>query len=210
MMLHIGLFPLIDFMSLSLLIPGALWAMFSNHRNQSKETQQRNAIRLYYDEDCGFCLKMCLLLRMMLLSTDNKILPAQQHADIYALMEEHNSWVVTDSDNKHYLHWHAMAFLFKSRWPFKPLGWLMSCPPFIQIGNAVYRLIAKNRGLMGTLFTKCLPYRSVRIKPTITGSLLAAFIFYIVTSYNVHGLPQVVKARPAGLISIGICSHRIR
>jgi len=197
LMLHIGLFPLIDFMSLSLLIPGALWAMFSNRRSQSADTQRRQAIQMYYDEDCGFCLKMCLLLRMMLLSPGNQILPAQQHPDIYPIMEKNNSWVVTDADNNHYIHWHAMAFLFKSRWPFKPLGWLMSCPPFIQLGNALYRLIAKKRGFMGTLFAKCLPYKSVRIKPTLSGSVIAAFFFYIVTSYNVYGLPQVVKARPA-------------
>jgi len=82
------------------------------------------------------------------------------------------------------------------RWPFKPLGWLMSCPPFIQIGNTVYRLIARNRGTMGSLFSKFFPYRRVCIKPTITGSIVAAVVFYVVTSYNIHGLPQISKSRP--------------
>lgn len=190
LMLHIGLFPLIDFMALSLLIPGAFWVSLRNSTYLTQRRQKLSAIRIYYDEDCGFCLKMCLILRALLLPGDVRILRAQDYPDIFPIMERENSWVVTDPEGNTCTHWHAMAFLFLQRWPFKPLGWLMTCRPLITIGNAVYRWVAVNRGLMGLWSSQWLPFRSVRTRPTLAGSLVAALFFYVVTAFNIHELPN--------------------
>jgi len=115
LMLHIGLFPLIDFMALSLLIPGTVWVWFKRRRNP-----EQSQTVLHYDEDCGFCLKMCLILRAFLLPKNVVIQPAQKTASIYEIMQRENSWVVTDAGGQTFIHWHAMAFLFSQRWPFKP------------------------------------------------------------------------------------------
>ena len=117
LMLHIGLFPLIDFMALSLLIPGTVWVWLKRNRDP-----EQSKIVLHYDEDCGFCLKMCLILRAFLLPASTVIQPAQKTASIYEIMQRENSWVVTDASGKTFIHWHAMAFIFSQRWPFKPLG----------------------------------------------------------------------------------------
>lgn len=196
LMLHIGLFPLIDFMALSLLIPGALWVQVLQSKRLKKRRKHLQAITLYFDEDCGFCLKMCLILRSFLLPAEVRILPAQGYPLIHPIMVKENSWVVTDPDGKPYIHWHAMAFLFAQRWPFKPLGWIMALPPFMSIGNAVYRWVATHRGLMGTLTQRLLPYRPMRLQATITGSLLAALFFYVVTAFNVYHLPQITDPIP--------------
>lgn len=196
LMLHIGLFPFIDFMALSLLIPGVLWVGWHKSRAQSQGHARRQKIRLYYDQDCGFCLKMCLLLRTFLLGDSNEILPAQQYPDIYSIMERENSWVITDPEGKPYIHWHAMAYLFSQRWPFKPIGWLMSIPPLLSAGNRTYRWVADNRALMGTLTSRFLPYRALRLQPTLAGSLIAGVAFYVATSFNIHGLPQVTTYMP--------------
>ena len=197
LMLHIGLFPLIDFMALSLLIPGAIWVKTCRTPAQIQRRKYQQAIRLYYDEDCGFCLKMCLILRAFLLPASTKILPAQHYPDIYPILERENSWVITDPDGKPYIHWHAMAYLFSQRWPFKPLAWLMKLPPLMAIGNAVYGWVATHRGFMGTVTERFIPYRGLRIRPTLAGSALAIFAFYIATSFNVYSLPQVKQAMPA-------------
>ncbi|MDC0434593.1 DCC1-like thiol-disulfide oxidoreductase family protein [bacterium] len=197
LMLHIGLFPLIDFMALSLLIPGALWVKACRTPAQIQRREYQQAIRLYYDEDCGFCLKMCLILRAFLLPAATKILPAQHYPDIYPILERENSWVVTDPDGKPYIHWNAMAYLFSQRWPFKPLAWLMRLPPLMAIGNAVYGWVATHRGFMGVVTERLIPYRGLRLRPTVAGSVLAIFTFYIVTSFNVYGLRQVKQPMPA-------------
>ncbi len=190
LMLHIGLFPLIDFMSLLVLLPSAFW-IFLSHRRENRITPlKRDAITLYYDEDCGFCLKMCLVLREFLLSHKNQILPAQAYPDIYAIMERENSWVITDGGGKHYTHWGAMQHLFVQKGLFKPIGWLMRFPPLMLLGDKTYRWIADNRNTMGDITAKTLPYRELSLKPRLIPQLLAAFCFYVVVMFNLSTLPD--------------------
>ena len=190
-MLHIGLFPFIDFMALSLLIPAAFWTTWQHTAHQTKRRSQLNNIRIYYDQDCGFCLKMCLVLRTFLLPDSVQILPAQSYAPAHSIMERENSWVVVGPENETYTHWRAMAYLFSQCWPFRPVGWLMSRWPLLTLGNRVYRWVADNRDRMGNLTQVLLAYRTVRTQPTIAGALVAGFFFYIVTMYNIYELPQL-------------------
>lgn len=191
LLLHIGLFPLIDFMSLTVLIPSAVWIFMAKRRKKSRS----NKVTMYYDEDCGFCLKMCLILREFLLPDTVKILRAQEYSDIYAIMERENSWVISDGEGKTYIHWSAMAFLFSQSWPFKPISWLMRFPPFMWLGNHVYHWVATNRGTMGSITARTLPYRSVNLKPTIVGQLLAAYFLCVITVFNVSTLPGMKWVR---------------
>ncbi len=191
LMLHIGLFPLIDFMALSLLIPGTVWVWL-----RKKSVERTRGIVLHYDEDCGFCLKMCLILRAFLLPAQTIIQPAQKTPSIYEIMQRENSWVVSDASGKTYIHWQAMAFLFSQRWPFKPIGWLLSVPPFIQAGNRVYRWVADNRELMGRVTSRWLPYRPLKVKATVAGSVLALLFFYVATAFNVFEMPGLRGKMP--------------
>jgi predicted DCC family thiol-disulfide oxidoreductase YuxK len=191
LMLHIGLFPFIDFMSLSLLIPSVAWVWLAGKRSNPR----REAIILYYDEDCGFCLKMCLILREFLLPNSVKILQAQAYPDIHAIMEKENSWVVTDADGKPYVHWNAMQFLFSQSWPFKPLGWLMKLPSLLALGNRLYRKVADNRAAMGDFTSRWMPFRPINLRPTRVGQVLALFFFYVVTTYNISVQPGFSQYR---------------
>ena len=185
LLLHIGLFPFVDFMSLTVLIPSAVWIFFANRQRSSKAEK----VTMYYDEDCGFCLKMCLILREFLLPDSVKILPAQNYDAIYPIMQQENSWVITDGNGKTYVHWHAMAFLFSQRWPFKPIGWLMKFPPFMALGNRLYHWVANNRGTMGTITAQTLAYRPLKLRPTLIGQLIAAYLLVVVTVFNISTLP---------------------
>ncbi len=184
LLMHIGLFPLIDFMSLSLLIPSAIWVALARRKQQSKAAQ----VIMYYDEDCGFCLKMCLILREWLLPETVKILPAQPYDHIYPIMEKENSWVIADGQGNTYTHWHAMAFLFTQNWLTKPIGWLMKFPPFMWLGNRIYHWVANNRGTMGEITARVLPARPLKLKPTLIGQVLALVILCIVFVFNLSTL----------------------
>ena len=196
LLLHIGLFPLIDFMSLSVLVPGIAWARLARRGadptvpDRSRADPER-VVTLYYDVDCGFCLKMCTILREFLLAGDTRIEPAQSHPEIFRIMEAENSWVVTDARGAPHVHWHAMALLFRQRAAFRPLGWLMSKPPCIGLGNRLYRAVAEHRGAMGTWTAALLPWRRPRARPTWAGGLLAGFFLVVVTAYNAYELPDV-------------------
>jgi len=192
LMLHIGLFPLIDFMSLTVLIPSAVWIWLAARR----KPKHYDDIVIYYDQDCGFCLKMVLVLRELLLSRHVKIYPAQDYDHIYAIMERENSWVIQGANGEYHTHWHAMRHLFAQRWVFRPLSWIMAFPPFMAIGNWVYRWVADNRGTMSTITASSMPWRPVKLKPTIIGQIIALIFFVGVTVYNITGLPGMFKHRP--------------
>ena len=195
-MLHIGLFPFIDLMALSLLLPSALWIGLHRRRKATARFNKLNGITIYYDEDCGFCLKMCLILRELLLHPSVPILPAQSNTVIHDILVRNNSWVIKDADNTVHIHWHAMQFLFSQRWPFKPIAWLMRITPFMALGNATYRWVALNRSTMSNITAWALAWRNLRIRPTRVGGLLAAFFLVAVTIYNFTGLSNFEQYRP--------------
>ncbi|MEE9321588.1 MAG: DCC1-like thiol-disulfide oxidoreductase family protein [Granulosicoccus sp.] len=195
LLLHNGIahFQLANCLALALLLPVAFWMWLRKvNRRQSLDN-----IRLYYDKDCGFCLKMCLLLREFLLADSVTILPAQSNATMQEILERENSWVVTNEQGGTYVHWHAMAFLFSQRWPFKPLGWLMRLPPLMRLGNHLYRIVGNNRDRLGDFTARWLPYRPLQIKQTTAGATTALFFLVVVGVYNVYHLPPLRSSMPA-------------
>ena len=196
LMLHIGLFPLIDLASLVLLVPGAAWAWFAARR--AAATAEKARLVIHYDEGCGFCLKTCLILReLLLLPAALRILPAQGDPVIGPLLERENSWVVTDADGEPHLHWRAMALLFRTSPLWWPVGALMTLPPLMALGNRVYGVVQRHRERLGELTAHALRWREVRVAPTLTGSALAVVALYVVTAYNVYGLPALRGTTPA-------------
>jgi len=191
LLMHIGLFPLIDFMSLSLLIPSVIWIALAKRKKQSRAAN----VVMYYDEDCGFCLKMCLILREWLLPETVKILPAQAYDHMFAIMERENTWVIADGEGNTYTHWRAMAFLFTQSWPTKPLGWLMKFPPFMWLGNRVYHWVSNNRNTMSGITAKALPARALKLKPSLPGQVLAVFLLGIIFIFNISTLNDMRKIR---------------
>jgi len=89
-----------------------------------------------------------------------------------------------------------MVLLFSARRAFRPFAWLLSFPPLLWAGNKIYSWVATNREFMGTLSQRFIPFRSLSVKPSIPGSLVAAFMFYVVTNYNVYALPQIKQSIP--------------
>lgn len=115
--------------------------------------QQRHpgALRIYYDRDCGFCIRMCRLLQQFLILPQAQIAPAQDTPRARALLEANQSWVVIDSEDQAHMKWPALVALVKSS---PLLGWLwplLRNPAFINPGNALYDWIARHRPQLSRL-----------------------------------------------------------
>ena len=190
--LKIGLFPFIDFLSLTLFLPAAFWGWI----NRQVRSDARDKVVIYFDRDCGFCRKTCLILRTFLLPTSTPILVAQDTPSIYAIMERENSWVVKDHQGNTHIHWEALQYLFTLSPVFKPLGWLMGRPSLLRGGNRIYKWIALNRGRMGDLSERFLPYRKLDTNLGWAGTLAAAYSLYVVTSINISGIDQWSISKP--------------
>jgi len=145
--MNVGLFPLFNIVSLLLFIPAWFWdRLIPSFQNQEKLT-----LTIFYDEECHFCRKMCLLLKTFLVLPSASILPAQPHPEVFEVMERENSWVVYDSQRLAYTQWEGVLLLFRNSPIFWPISCLLGLALFQPIGTWIYQMIANNRGTLSRL-----------------------------------------------------------
>ena len=123
--LEIGLFPFISITSLLVFTPGCGLGLAAAG---ACERRRAPGFRIYYDGDCEFCRKVCLILRTMLLLPAVPIREAQGDANIHAEMQAHNSWVVVDHDGTRHVRWQALALVFRRSPLFAPARRVDGCP----------------------------------------------------------------------------------
>lgn len=180
--LQLGHFPFVSLASLSLFAGGWLWDAAAKRRSVSLNPPPR----LYYDRDCGFCLKSCLLLRQLLVVPELQISPAQDTPRAKALLEANYSWVLIDSDEQAYLKWPAFTMLVRRSVLF---GWLA---PLLRIGalagpgNAAYAFVGRHRGGLGTLSAALLPMRDTAFEVSRHWYRVASVFVVLVFVWNLH------------------------
>ena len=153
--LYIFLFSLLVF------IPSQAWDLMSTRLN----TPQRSRLRIYYDADCGFCKKVVHLLRIFLVLPSTPLLIAQGEQSIYVAMQEYNSWVVVDWQQKRHFKFEAIAYIVSLSPLFWPLAFVLKWRPIMAGGTNFYELIAKNRQFAGK-FTAYLKFSPLSIYPS--------------------------------------------
>lgn len=185
--LELGHFPYVSLASLTLFCGGWVWdALGKVH-----ERRHPIAPRVYYDRDCGFCLKSCQLFQQFLVLPRVKIAPAQDTARARTLMEANYSWVVIDGDEQAHLKWPAFTVLVKH----SPLwGWLwplLKQPALEKPGNLVYDFVARHRGAFGKLTGWLLPRRAERWELGKGWQRIAGVFVVLVLIWNLHtvGMP---------------------
>lgn len=189
--LAIGHFPWVSLCSLTILLGPALWDRLGRRAPRARP------LRIYYDEDCGFCLRACLILRQLLiLPPDTQILPAQHTPRARALMEAQWSWVVIDADDAAHLKWAAMVALIRDS---RLLGWshrLWAWQGWTRAGDAVYDLVATHRGRIGALSVPLLARRELPGPPGPLATVLVASLMAMTLAWNL----ATVGWLPAGLM----------
>lgn len=185
--LELGHFPYVSLSSLTVFCGGWLW----DRLGRRHERRHPVAPRIYYDRDCGFCIKSCHLFRQFLVLSRVSITPAQDTPRARTLMEANYSWVVIDGDEQAYLKWPAFTILVRHS---PLLGWLwplLRSPALEKPGNAAYDFVARHRGAFGTLSARLLPVRTVNWELGRAGQALAAAFVLLVGLWNLHtvGMP---------------------
>lgn len=183
--LRIGLFPFVSITSLLSFTPGWVW----DKLGEKLRTSERLGLKIYYDKDCGFCLKTCRLLRTFLLFPEIPIRPAQDFPDIYPTMQAHNSWVVVDHQGTQHVKWPALVLLLKRSAIFWPLSMLFGAGFLRSPGDRFYRWVAANRGRLGKFTAVWLPHRSHPIDLALPAQIVVVGIALSVLWSNLSGLP---------------------
>jgi len=192
--ISIGFFPLVCISGLVIFIPGLVWDKLLLWYNARKT---RAGITLYYDKDCGFCRKSCLIFRELGLPPETAIIPAQSRPDIYAIMQRENSWVVEDGSGHHRTRWDAVAWCWRRSPLLWPLGIIFLLPFMKPVGDLAYGFIARNREKFGRMTARLLPecHRPLAFKPYLLTEIAALYLIGMVAMCNINSLPGQVLER---------------
>lgn len=178
--LEIGHFPYVSLASLTVFLGGWFW----DWRARRNEQAHPGTLRIYYDRDCGFCLKMCRLFQQFLVLPRAQIAPAQDTPRARALLEANNSWVVIDTDERAHLKWAAFVLLLKH----SPLfGWLhrpMASKHLAAPGTRAYDFVARHRPRFAAASAGLLPQREVRWETGAGWQRIAAVFILLVGAWN--------------------------
>ena len=187
--IEIGHFPYVSLCSLSVFLGGWFWDWLALRH----ATRHPAAPKIYYDRDCGFCLKTCLLFQQFLILPRVVIAPAQDTPRARKLLEDNYSWVVMDEDDRAHLKWPAFAVLLQHSPLWAWLAPLARSSALLRPGNAAYDFVGRHRDQFARLTAQLLPLREIRWElgrfwqGTAAIFLLAAFLWNQTT---IHVLPE--------------------
>lgn len=182
--LHIGHFWLASLTSLCAYIPSRVW----NWMGCWYFSDAQRTMRIYYDRDCGFCLKTALILREFFLPRTVLVTPAQDDLMIGEVLEREVSWVVIDKTGVQRLRWDAVVYVTSQSLILRPLGWLAWLYGAIGLGDPTYKLIGNSRKGIGAFTSRMLtPVQAIPLLSWPTKTLLATVIAFCFL-YNLQGL----------------------
>lgn len=177
--MEIGLFPWVSLSSLTVLL-GSWWWNWAARR-----VDHRQHLKIYYDGDCGFCLKSCLLLRHLLVLPRTEIFTAQSSVRAHALMQAQYSWVVIDGEDVAHTRWDAFVALLRHSLLFGWLAPLAGLKIWERPGVWTYQWVARHRAAFGKITAFLLPARETRFEaPAAAQAIAAAFAIFVV-AWNV-------------------------
>lgn len=137
--LAIGNFVLISIASTMPFIPSETWDFIES--KLKRETKAKG----FYDEDCGFCIKMVAIVREFFFLPTTLFRPAQTEAKVEALMLKEDSWVFENEKGERFIRSAALREALRVSPVFFWVAWLFAIPGVQFIGDFVYKKIAANR-----------------------------------------------------------------
>ncbi len=173
----------------SLFLTGAGWSSIS----ERPTFQSRHDLRIYYDEPCGFCRKICFIFASFMLLGRCSIATAQSDQQAHTLLRENDSWVVFDSDGKYALCWAAVLLLMRASPLWRPLGYALTAIGMGTWGKPIYRLIGNARSILSYITARVLPYRRYRLDMTgfekgLVAIWLLMLLLYYFGVFNIFGV----------------------
>lgn len=194
--LEVGLFPFVSLTSLIVLLGGWFWDWADRRFDHGRW------LKIYYDRDCGFCRKSCVLFVHFLVLRRTEVLPAQDSQRASALMLAQDSWVVIDAEDVAHTKWDAWVALLRHSLLF---GWawrLAAWRGWQRPGNAVYDWVGRHRDAFGLVTAALLPERAVRFEAPRWTQVAAAVALASILLWNLASIRVMPDAAFRVLSSI--------
>ncbi len=179
--LSLGPFPFVAMAAWLAFIPSLFWDKISR-----LFIRLAKPIIIYYDGDCGFCLKSVHIIKTFFLLSKAELRPASSDAVIFEQMQHHNSWVLVDDSGQSSFSVEAFIVIVRSSPLFFWLSPVVNLAPLKFLGRYLYQLVASHRQRV------CLPSlplpRSFSFPfGRIIVSLFLSFVLFLVFFWNLAG-----------------------
>jgi predicted DCC family thiol-disulfide oxidoreductase YuxK len=141
--LFVGIFPLIGITAMIFFLPAEFWTFLDRKLDAATITD----IKIYYDDDCGFCLRTVRLIKTFFMLPKIESRAAQTVPEIENEMRQRNSWVVLDAHGKRHFGYDGILVVVGT----SPI--LRHFLPLLRLGTAqwcgehLYRYVATHRRL---------------------------------------------------------------
>lgn len=191
MNMTIGLFPLLDIVSLTPFLTPWFWEKVMAFLNGFK----RFSVNIYYDGECGFCKKSVQIIKTFFLLPKTGINSALKYPEVQSLMLKNNSWVIEDGMGRKHFKWDGAVALTSASPLLFWLTPLMKIPPITYLGNIGYEFVAAHRKTACPINHKEeYAFPEVKQKTNflrqLVSSILPVFFIIYIFLWNLNSLPD--------------------
>ena len=188
----VGLFPLLDIVSLTAFLTPWFWDTLLSFLNKFK----RFTVIVYYDGECGFCKRSVQIIKTFILLPKTGIFSALNNASVKNEMIKNNSWVIVDTNGNNHFKWDGATTLISAS---PLLFWLtpfLKLSPVSFLGNKAYEFVATHRKTACPIVDpkNITAFPVVNQKATrfkfFASSILAVFFIIYILIWNLGTLPN--------------------
>jgi hypothetical protein len=178
--MELGPFPFVCWAGWLPFLPALFWDGLID-----RWSAKRQGLQIWYDGDCGFCMRMARLMQTFwLLPKGTTVRACQEDPEMERIMREEDSWVVVAPDGGRRTRWDGLATVMRFSPIMRPFSVLARLPPALALGTWAYRRVARNRGTADRFlwFMKERPLRPLpgpRLQ-FVLDALAAVLLYYVV------------------------------
>ena len=117
----------------------------------SKAPPDATGVRIVYDADCLFCFRVAHFVRGLLGLPRSVVGASSENAQMQALIDRENSWVVERADGGRFFRYEAFLALLPYSFLGRATAWFWQLGALRSAGDHAYRLVAANRQALSPL-----------------------------------------------------------
>ncbi|PIK15740.1 hypothetical protein [Halobacteriovorax sp. JY17] len=177
--MNLGNFPWICLALWLPIVPNSFWTFLS------KKNTRALGYTLYFDSNCGFCKRFCILLKNIFFLSKLEVSSSNKDAEINNLIEKNKSWLLVDPKNNQYIEYYVFSKLLDQSFLTK-LHFIYANKLSLSLGNYAYQRISKFRFLIGSTLTNLFNIE-LKVHTNISGIIFATLLISLSISWNFEG-----------------------
>lgn len=178
--LDIGNFVWISIFSTVGLIPSCFWERYT-----PKTPIKGHA---FFDEDCGFCIRMVEVIKTFLILPSGAFRPAQSDKALMKILESEDSWIFKRDDGTILTRSRVFRELLVQS-PLRLFSFLFLIPGAINLSDRLYRIISKNRDAICDPDRKPFQKRDSLFELSAAENAFCFFVISFISIWNVGTIP---------------------